>query len=288
MPPPPPANMPLGQRLMTLVQTLQFGWYLCHVILCFCTLRYGLSYITFNYNSFWAQTSYRIGFVAAATTYGIVVYKSFRARMRAAGGMPKQGDILRMAGDENVQYFIMALVWLFYRQMPLALLPFTIYSIFHALTYTRLNLIPTIQPRPVTTTTSPGKPGAKKSGGPIADAIGDFIKQYYDASMTMVAAFEILLWFRVLSSAIMFVKGSWVLLVIYSIFLRARHNQSSFVQGAISQGVARGDALVANQSTPPPVRQIWQTLKGIVKQIADATDINRYIGSAQPGMKKAS
>ena len=182
----------------------------------------------------------------------------------------------------------MALVWLFSRQMPLALLPFPIYSLFHALTYTRLNLIPTIQPRPVTTTTSPGKPGAKKSGGPIADAIGDFIKQYYDASMTMVAAFEILLWFRVLSSAIMFVKGSWVLLVIYSIFLRARHNQSSFVQGAISQGVARGDALVATQSTPPPVRQIWQTLKGIVKQIADATDINRYIGSAQPGMKKAS
>ena len=44
--------------------------------------------------------------MAAATTYGIVVYKSFRARMRAAGGgMPKQGDILRMAGDENVQYF---------------------------------------------------------------------------------------------------------------------------------------------------------------------------------------
>lgn len=181
----------------------------------------------------------------------------------------------------------MALVWLFSSQMPLALLPFTIYSIFHALTYTRSNLIPTIQPRPASTA-SPGKAGAKPSGGPIADAIGDFIKQYYDTSMGMVAAFEILLWFRILGSALMFIKGSWVLLAIYSVFLRARHNQSSFVQGAISQGVARGDALVANQSTPPPVRQIWEYLKSGVKTVADATDINRYVGSAQPGMKKAS
>lgn len=30
----------------------------------------------------------------------------------------------------------MALVWLFSRQIPLALLPFTVYSVFHVATYT--------------------------------------------------------------------------------------------------------------------------------------------------------
>lgn len=39
--------------------------------------------------------------MAAAVTYGIVVYKAYRARMR---GGQRQGSPLALAGDENVQY----------------------------------------------------------------------------------------------------------------------------------------------------------------------------------------
>ena len=192
------------------------------------------------------------------------------------------------AHPNNSAPTVMALVWLFSRQVPLALLPFEVYSIFHVATYTRANLIPTLQPPQASASqgASPGgRPPTKSS--PMGDRIGKFVKEYYDASMTLVAGLEILLWFRVLFSAIIFTKGSWILLIIYTIFFRARYSQSSFVQGAISQATARGDALVANQSTPPVARQIWQTLKNLTKQAADATDINRYIGGQQPGMKKA-
>lgn len=61
-----------------------------------------LSYITFNYYSAWARYSYRTAFVAAAATYGIVVYKAYRARARV--GSRQQGGIIALAGDENVQY----------------------------------------------------------------------------------------------------------------------------------------------------------------------------------------
>lgn len=61
-----------------------------------------MSYITFNYYSTWAQFSYRTAFVSAAATYGIVVYKAFRARNRA--GSKAQGGLLSFAADENVQY----------------------------------------------------------------------------------------------------------------------------------------------------------------------------------------
>ena len=183
----------------------------------------------------------------------------------------------------------MALVWLFSRQVPLALLPFAVYSIFHVATYTRANLIPTIQPPQAAAASQGASPGGRPptKSSPMGDRIGKFVKEYYDASMTLVAGLEILLWFRILFSAILFTKGSWILLVIYTVFFRARYSQSSFVQGAISQATARGDALVANQSTPPVGRQTWQTLKGLARQAADATDINRYIGGQQPGMKKA-
>ena len=80
----------------------RFAWFVGHLTLLFCTLRYGLSYIPFNYNSRWAQFSYRTAFLSAAATYGIVVYKGFRARARAGNKQP--GGNLGLITDENVQY----------------------------------------------------------------------------------------------------------------------------------------------------------------------------------------
>lgn len=272
MAPPPPATLPLGQRLAALAQTLQFAWFAGHVTLLLASLRYGLSYITFNYSSKWATFTYRLGFLSACVTYGIVVYKAYRARARAG----KQGGVVALATDENVQYLVMALVWLFSRQIPIALLPFTVYSIFHVATYVRSNLIPTIQPPPAAAA------GGKPQASAASEAIGKFVKEYYDSSMTLVALLEIALWFRVLGSALLFQKGSWILLVVYTVFFRARVAQSSFVQEAISQVTARIDAQLANQSTPPAARQGWATFKNVVRQAADATDIRRYVGG-QPG-----
>lgn len=176
----------------------------------------------------------------------------------------------------------MAIVWLFSRQIPLAVLPFAVYSIFHFATYTRANLLPTLQPPQ-----QPASPGAKPKPSALSDTIGKFVKEYYDSSMTLVAVLEIALWFRLLGSALLFQKGSWILLGIYSVFFRARFSQSSFVQGAISQLSARLDAQLANQSTPPAVRQAWETFKGVSRQIADATDITKYVSGGQTGPKKA-
>ncbi len=181
----------------------------------------------------------------------------------------------------------MALVWLFSRQVPAALLPFMIYSIFHVATYSRTNLIPTIQPPQQTSTgASPGGKPAYKSS-PLAETIGKFVKEYYDTSMTAVAGLEIFLWLRVIFSAITFTKGSWILLAIYTVFFRARYSQSTFVQGAVGDVRAQIDALVANQSTPPVVRQGWETVKGLMGQAVEATNLNKYAGGAsgQPPKK---
>ena len=85
---------------MALAQTLQFAWFVGHVMLLLCALRYGLSYMTFNYYSRWARLSYRTAFVAAAATYGIVVYKAYRARIKSG----KQQGFMPLLADENVHY----------------------------------------------------------------------------------------------------------------------------------------------------------------------------------------
>jgi hypothetical protein len=174
----------------------------------------------------------------------------------------------------------MALVWLFSRQIPLAVLPFAVYSVFHVATYVRSNLLPTFQPP------TAAAAGGRPQGSAASEAIGKFVKEYYDGSMTLVAMLEIALWFRVVGSALLFQKGSWILLAVYTVFFRARVAQSSFVQEAINQLTARIDAQLANQSTPPAARQGWATFKGVIRQAADATDIRKYVGG-QPAPKKA-
>jgi hypothetical protein len=106
--------------------------------------------------------------------------------------------------------------------------------------------------------------------------------------MALVALLEIALWFRVLFSAILFQKGAWILIVLYTAFFRARFAQSTFVQKSVHNLTAKIDASLANQSTPPVARQVWETVKGFVKQAHDATDLQKYVGGKEAaGPKKA-
>ncbi|KMU92327.1 endoplasmic reticulum protein [Coccidioides immitis H538.4] len=163
MAPPPSPSLPLGERLKQLAQRLQFGWFVGHLALVLAVFRYLLSVLTFNSTSRMAQASYRFAFIAAAATYGIVVYKSHIARGDMKGNVPAL--VMKLAGDENVQYLLIALVWLYARQITIAVLPFAIYSFFHVATFTRSHLIPTIQPpkEPEPGAGSPSRQGAKQS-----------------------------------------------------------------------------------------------------------------------------
>ncbi|OAA66816.1 putative protein family UPF0121 [Niveomyces insectorum RCEF 264] len=288
MAPPPPASLPLTERLLTLAKTLQFGWFVGHLTLILCTLWYTLSWIRFNYYTFWARVSYRTAFVAAAATYGIVVYKTFRARARNGRAPTGAAGAIGLLNDENVQYLLMALVWLYSRQYVLALLPYTVYSVFHVATYTRTNLIPTLSPpRPLAASPN-ASPDAKPqfAAHPVADAISRFVKQYYDSSMSIVALLEIVLWLRVGLSAIAFRKGSWILIGLYTAFLRSRYAQSGHVQDTFGMIEARIDNLTGAQGMNPVVRQVWEGVKGGVRQLYSATDIHKYLGGAAPAPRK--
>ncbi|KAF9781925.1 hypothetical protein IL306_012772 [Fusarium sp. DS 682] len=274
MAPPPNPNLPLQERLLALAKTLQFGWFVGHLTLILTTCRYSLSWLRMNYYTRMAQLSYRTAFIAAAITYGIVVYKTMRARAKT--GARAAPSPMALLADENIQYLAMALVWLFSPQYPLALIPYTIYSVFHVATYTRANLIPAVlAPKP-----APEADGAsprRAVDSPLANQIGAFVKEYYDASMAIVSSLEIALWVRILLSAILFQRRSWILIVLYTAFLRARYTQSTHVQNSFIQLGARVDSLVSAQGTPPAARQIWQGVKEAGKQFHDATDIGKYM-----------
>jgi hypothetical protein len=170
------------------------------------------------------------------------------------------------------------------------MLPYAIYSIFHVATYTRQNLIPTIVPPARVAPAAGASPSAKPQfvPHPLSESIGNFVKQYYDTSMMVVSQIEIVLWVRVLLAAIFFQRRSWILLVLYTAFLRARHAQSSHVQGSFAQLEAHVDNLLGAQGIPPAARQVWDGVKGGARQFHAATDVNKYMNGTAVPPKKAS
>jgi hypothetical protein len=174
----------------------------------------------------------------------------------------------------------MAVLWLLSPQYPIAMLPYCVYSIFHTLNYTRTSLIPTLQPpRPISTGFEPN---------PMADNIGVFVRTYYDDCMAIVSSFEILLWLRILLSAILFQTRSWILIAVYTAFLRSRFAQSAHVQHAFRNLEAKVDNLVGSQGTPPAARQVWEQVKGGVRQFYAATDVSKYTNGGAAPPKKSS
>lgn len=176
----------------------------------------------------------------------------------------------------------MAIIWLFSPQYPIAMLPYGVYSVFHFATYTRSTIIPTIIPPTPAAPAAGASPSAKPqyTTHPIADAIGTFVKEYYDTSMSVVAGLEILLWVRLLLASILFQRRSWILIALYTIFLRARFSQSAHVQNSFATLEARIDNQVGAQGTPPAARSAWDTVKGGVRQFHAATDLTRYSGGS--------
>jgi transmembrane protein 33 len=69
-----------------------------------CLVRYSFSWLRMHSYTATAKFSYRTAFIAAALTYGIVVYKTIRARARAKQA---PASMITLITDENVQYLRM-------------------------------------------------------------------------------------------------------------------------------------------------------------------------------------
>lgn len=77
-----------------------------HLTLLICLARYSLSWLSMNWYSRMGQLTYRTAFISAALTYGIVVYKTWRARQKVGAKYP--GSLVGLLSDENVQYLSMS------------------------------------------------------------------------------------------------------------------------------------------------------------------------------------
>jgi len=166
--------------------------------------------------------------------------------------------------DENVQYFLLAFFWWSSKPIAMTLLPYAIFSLFHALTFTRTTLMPQfLAPGP------PASAGGPPTPHPLAKRLQAWVKANYDSAMKVVAYTELVIFVRVLLGAITF-QNSLLSPIIFAHFVRQRYYQSAFTREAIGATTARIDRFARKPGNPPILAQIWDKVQML---------IGRWVGS---------
>jgi len=74
---PPTHQQTIQQRLQGVIQHQQFFWWVGHVIIVLATLFYAIAWFRFNTNTKLALFWYRLAYMGAIGSYGVVVHKMF-------------------------------------------------------------------------------------------------------------------------------------------------------------------------------------------------------------------
>ncbi|KAJ7900116.1 hypothetical protein B0H14DRAFT_2429492 [Mycena olivaceomarginata] len=229
--------------------TQHYLWASGHFLLLAASLRYFLAWVMFKSVSAWW---YKASFTGALVSYAIVCQKSLGTPQ------PNAAFVRRAILDENVQYFVLAFFWWSSKPIAITLLPYAIFSLFHALTFTRTTLMPQfLAPGP------PASAGGPPTPHPLAKRLQAWVKANYDSAMKVVAYTELIIFARVLLGAITF-QNSLLSPIIYVHFLRQRYYQSAFTREAIGGTTARIDAFVRKPGNPPVLIQVWDKVQMLV------------------------
>ncbi|VDB99390.1 unnamed protein product [Peniophora sp. CBMAI 1063] len=244
-----------------------YVWAGGHFVLLFAALRYILFSLLYRHPSVYF---YRTAFIGALASYVIVCQKSL--------GIPQaHGAYLRRAlADENVQYLLLALFWFTSRPVTVALLPYVIFSTFHALTFVRTTVIPMVA--------APGPPataGGPPTPHPIAKKLQTWVKEHYDQAMRIVAYAECAILARVAVGALLR-QNSFLTPIIFAHFLRMRYFQSPFTKAALGRVIYYIDDFANKPDSPPMAKQVWGTVQQLVGRWTGATMPPRTANAAAP------
>lgn len=141
--------------------------------------------------------------------------------------------------------------------------PQWIYPLFHLVT--RLAAVPI--------STSGANPNEVSMSESTTDNIRAFISTYYDVSMSAATSLEVSTWFSLLISAVTFQHWSWIMIVLYTIFLRNRYDLDDFTRFE-----ARANGFLDAQKMYLPARPAWKISLKLTRGFYYVSDPRNYMG----------
>uniref|UniRef100_A0A060TG91 ARAD1D21450p n=1 Tax=Blastobotrys adeninivorans TaxID=409370 RepID=A0A060TG91_BLAAD len=237
------SSSPKPVDLQALVKTVQFAWFVGHVLALVGSFFYLLFSLRIFKSPSFPKFWYREAYVAIIFTFSIILNQTYRS---------KPLTVQALLRDDNCHYIFLAFLWLFSRPSFFTLPPFLVFSLFHVLTYLRSYLLPAL---------------GHGSSSPLSAQIGHFVTGYNDRFMMLAASIECLQFVRLLFRVFTFRKGTLVQFIIYVGFMKLRYDNSMFTRTIVKQYEVRIDSLLANPAVPPVVRNGWISFKNSLAQV---------------------
>ncbi|KAI8342512.1 hypothetical protein BC941DRAFT_413021 [Chlamydoabsidia padenii] len=253
---PSPSSHSLAERVSLLAQSLQFPWFVGHVLTLLGSLFYILSFFS-------NAKAYKIAYLGALVSYGVVIYKTH--------GFPKFNATYaqRLVTDENVQYFFLATYNFFSDPIEVTLIPFVTFSVFHTLGYVRTNIIPTVFPAPPAprqTSGSSSTPAPITWQAKTQQKIKTWTDKNYSIAMKFVAKTEVTIIMPRLILGLFRLR--LVPVVLYAQFLRFRYHLSTYTRQEFGDLRVTLDRLLlpptASPHIPPVVSRLYTTAKDMI------------------------
>lgn len=244
-----PKPKPTTTQLSTIVQSLQFAWFVGQVLTLLSLTLYYLTYLKIGSGlyKFW----YKVAFVGVVESFGILIYQLFL----------KEGLKIRvLLGDDNTQYWWLGANLLLIR--PFVLLTttsFFLFSVFHVLAYTKGYLLPAFG----------------LSDHVVSKQIGDFITNNNTKSIQLSSLLEIstLAWLFI--RVITIRKRSLVPFIIWLIFIKIRYEKSVFIRNYFKSIELRIEDVVNGQGNAN-IKQGWVQVKQVVRKVGSIYFFNDY------------
>ncbi|KAK4515144.1 uncharacterized protein ATC70_002754 [Mucor velutinosus] len=220
-------------------KSLHFGWFVGHALVVLSALAFAISNLVFHPLGFF----YRLAYLGVIASYGIVLWNSYKPLTN------KESYFKLMLLDENFQYLIIAVFFLFSRRVAVTLIPFFIYSVFHVLDFVDADLIPQLAPHQTK----------------IQSHIQNIVSKYYDTAMILVAKIEVCGVMTRLVLGLFVFRSSILSILVYTQFLRMRYYMSEHTREFLTElGTKVDKALTpptAHPKIPPAVVNAYATAK---------------------------
>lgn len=258
-----------GQTIATLALSKQFYWFVGHVLEI-------IFFILNMISSFFSRSAkyYNCALVAVLFTYGIVIKQIHfkNSGIFGIGKVARDRELrARLVRDDNVQYFLLALVFLLSSGtiggVAGGLYSFTIFSIFHVLTYFQTNLLGSM-------------PLNKLQQQNWNAKINHFTSTYNQQALLMAANAEFLLLSGfVFTIPLMFVQIFRIpLFVVVNtsvfaavvVFLKLRYISNRYTQEIVSQWDMKINQVLLSGKLPSSLSEYYNIrLKGLIQKLTD-------------------
>lgn len=238
------------EQLISTVQTLQFAWFIGHVITLIGVFYFTITYVGIGKKYYWIW--YILALLGVVESFGILVFQLVK----------KQGfNVNVLKKDDNVHFFVLGLLFLILRPYIIfPILPFQLFSLFHVLSYAKSYLFPIF---------NIGESSA------IYKQVDSFITKNNGKSIQLAGLLEVVSLFFLGFRVLLFRKRSLTPFLIYLIFMKLRFEKSVVTRNNFKIIEVKIDDTV-NSLGNPNVKDIWIKVKGVFNKIGSTYLVNDY------------